>query len=221
LSTSATAFKAYTEAINDGEHFIPYFLAVTPERELGKLNIGSRPARRGADDGGVKKLRAIPWVFAWTQNRLMLTTWLGFGEALGEAIRDGREDLLHEMVRDCPFFGSTLDLIEMVLAKSEPAVSAYYERLLVPSALHPVGERLRENFTATRDLILRVLGHHQLLEDNPVLRRSIEVRNPYVDPLNLLQAELLRRSRSSVDREVDDALLVTVNGLAAGLRNTG
>lgn len=218
---SQTAFTAYRATVDDRTRFLPYFYAVTPVRELPMLNIGSRPARR-ADADSIEGLRAIPWVFAWTQNRSMLPAWLGVGEALAEAEERGDLPALSDMAKRWTFFGSTLDLVEMVLAKADEGVTAHYESLLVPPELRPLGEDLRARMRRTRDLVLRVLGHAELVEDNPVLQRSIAVRNPYVDPLNLLQAELLRRVRATPqDPALTEALLVTINGVAAGLRNTG
>jgi phosphoenolpyruvate carboxylase len=204
--------------------FVPYFRAATPEAELAGLNIGSRPARR-QQGGGLESLRAIPWVFAWTQTRLLLPGWLGCGDALAEALgSEDRDDLL-EMAQGWQFFRSTLALVEMVLAKALPDVAAHYDALLAPPELKPLGADLRDRFAVTRQALLEVLGATELLADNPVLQRSIRVRNPYVDPLNVLQAELLRRLRQSEDAQLDDALqealLITVNGIAAGMRNTG
>ena len=172
-------------------------------------------------------MRAIPWIFAWTQTRLLLPSWLGVGEALDTEMEDAAgQTELREMVEEWPFFQSTLDLIEMVLAKALPDIAARYDELLVPGELQPLGEALRQRYRRTCDRLLEVRGRSILLEENPVLRRSIGVRNPYVDPLNLLQVELLARLRSGSGAEdeqeaVRAALLVTVNGIAAGMRNTG
>ena len=212
------AAQAYRGVVRDDPRFVPYFRAATPERELAALPIGSRPGRRaGPAQDGVETLRAIPWVFAWTQTRLLLPAWLGVGEALAQ----GDLTLLRTMARDWPFLRSTLDLIEMVLAKAEPTIAAYYEARLVPGALQPLGVDLRERLGATRRAVLDVRGTTDLLADNPVLRRSIAVRNPYVDPLNVLQAELLVRARAGGGDDVVDALLVTMNGISSGMRNTG
>jgi phosphoenolpyruvate carboxylase len=189
--------------------FLDYFAAATPVSELGEINIGSRPARRGSKKG-VESLRAIPWQFAWTQNRLLLPSWLGVDDALEAG----------PPLMDWLFFRSTIDLIEMVLAKAEPRVAAYYDELLVPDHLKPIGVELRRRLDKTADLIRKVTGHQRLLESNPVLRRSIDVRNPYVDPINLVQAEILRRRRAG-DDSLTDAFVITVNGIAAGMRNTG
>ncbi len=216
--TSKRAFRSFI----DNEDFIEYFRVATPLAELDGLNIGSRPARRKAG-GGIESLRAIPWVFAWTQMRLNVPSWLGVAEGLGGEIESGRIELLRRMYGEWPFFRSTLDLIEMVLAKAAPRVSAHYERRLAPKRLEPIGVDLRLRFERTVATVLDVTGNKTLLESNPVLRRSIDVRNPYVDPINLIQVELLRRLRDGEgdQRVLRDALLLTVNGVAAGMRNTG
>ncbi len=214
---SRRAYRSFVER----DDFIAYFRLVTPLEELGGLNIGSRPARR-KPDGGFEALRAIPWIFAWTQMRLMVSSWLGVGEGLTREIEAGGEARLREMYRDWPFFSSTLDLVEMVLAKASQRIAVHYERRLVPEELHSVGDELRRHFRRTVDALLCVGGHAELLENSPVLRRSISVRNPYVDPINLLQVELLRRLRAAdAEDRLREALLVTVNGVAAGMRNTG
>ena len=213
--------EAYRSFV-DSPDFIEYFRAATPLEELGHLNIGSRPAKR-RPDGGIESLRAIPWIFAWTQMRLMVPSWLGLGDGLRRAIDDGALDELREMYARWPFFRTTLDLVEMVLAKASPTIAERYEERLVPERLHGVGRELRARFDATVEDLLRVTGRDHLLADHPVLRRSIDVRNPYVDPINLVQIELLRRLRSGRDdpETLRDALLLTVNGDAAGMRNTG
>jgi phosphoenolpyruvate carboxylase len=210
------ASKSYRSVVYETPEFLDYFRTATPEVELSELNIGSRPARRGAKKG-VDSLRAIPWQFAWTQNRLLLPSWLGTGDAISAA--DGAT--LQEMLAEWKFFRSTIELTEMVLAKAEPRIAEYYDRVLVPEALRGVGEDLRARLTRTSDLVLHTTGHERLLETNRVLRRSIDVRNPYVDPINLVQAEILRRYRAQPDETLRDAFVITVNGIAAGMRNTG
>jgi phosphoenolpyruvate carboxylase len=217
----ARARDAYRAVVYETPCFIDYFRTATPEMELEDLTIGSRPARRRAG-GGVETLRAIPWVFAWTQTRLMLPSWLGVGEALTDAIENGSGGELRAMYGGWPFFRSTLDLIEMVLAKADARIAAHYEAVLVPSDLHELGADLRRRLPMTSSAVLAVAGRRDLLDDNPVLRRSIDVRNPYVDPINLVQVELLRRLRKAGEEErLRNAFLVTVNGVAAGMRNTG
>ncbi len=213
------ASAAYHETVRD-ERFVRYFSAATPEGELSRLNIGSRPARRRSG-GDLKSLRAIPWSFAWAQTRLHLPAWLGTGEALARAYDTGLEPAIREMASDWPFFRALLDLFEMVLEKADVEIAAYYDEVLVPAELRPIGARLRESLRRATETVLRAKAEKTLLETDPFLRRSIELRNPYVDPLNLLQAEFLRRLREGEDPRLADALLVTINGIAAGMRNTG
>ena len=216
-----TSRTAYRRIVYETPEFLEYFRLATPEVELGRLTIGSRPARR-RPGSGVTSLRAIPWVFAWTQTRLMLPAWLGVGDALHEAIAARQLDELQAMYREWPFFRSTMDLVEMVLAKASPDIAAFYDDRLVPASLRSLGTELRERLRGTVAATLRVTGHGELLEHNPVLRRSINVRNPYVDPINLVQVEVLARLRDAGDDPaLLDAFLVTVNGIAAGMRNTG
>ncbi len=216
------ARQAYRGVVRGDERFVEYFRRATPEVELGGLNIGSRPARRRAG-GGLETLRAIPWVFAWTQIRLLLPSWLGTGEGLQEVFDAEGEERLQQMYRQWPFFESTFDLIEMVLAKADMRIAALYDEVLVPEPLQDLGEELRQRYDRSVDALLRLTGRDKLLDENPVLRRSIEVRNPYVDPINLVQVELLRRLRSDVEQseQLQRAFLTTVNGVAAGMRNTG
>lgn len=218
---SEASRAGYRRVVYENPDFVPYFRAATPEPELAELNIGSRPVRRRGGSSSVESLRAIPWQFAWTQTRLLLPSWLGFDDALEFAATHGMEKEVRAMVQQWPFFHSTLDLVEMVLAKADARIAARYDALLVPPQLRPIGQDLRRRLHRTIDLVLRISGHGQLLEDNPVLRRTIEVRNPYVDPINLVQAELLRRYRAGSDDAIRQAILVTVNGIAAGMRNTG
>ena len=215
-SVAARARQTYRSLVYEDARFIPYFGTATPEPELTQISIGSRPARR-TPGKGVESLRAIPWQFAWTQTRLMLPSWLGIDTALA-VDSDG---MLREMYSRWAFFASTIDLMEMTLAKADRRIAAQYDRL-VSDELRPLGAELRDRLAQAVDNVLAVTGHDALLEANPVLRRSIDVRNPYVDPINLVQVELLRRLRSSdADPALFDAFVVTVNGIAAGMRNTG
>jgi len=218
---SADGAQAYRSHVYDRPDFIEYFRTATPLPELEHLNIGSRPTRR-KKSGGIETLRAIPWQFAWTQTRLILGAWLGTEEALERAFARGEHDLLRHMYREWPHFRSVMDLTAMVLAKTDARIAAEYERRLAPDHLHPLGADLRDRLArairATRD----VSGHEDLLAENQVLRRSIDVRNPYVDPINLVQIEVLRRMRcGEADDRLRDAFVVTVNGVAAGMRNAG
>ncbi|OXS15638.1 phosphoenolpyruvate carboxylase [Zobellella denitrificans] len=212
----------YRSLIRGEPDFVPYFRAATPELELGKLPLGSRPAKR-KPNGGVESLRAIPWIFAWTQNRLMLPAWLGAHKGLERAIEDGHESTLVAMNKRWPFFRARLDMLEMVFLKADLGLAAYYDSVLVPEALKPLGTRLREELKASMDLILQLKEEAELLSDQPWIKESIKLRNPYTDPLNVLQAELLKRSRQQgeIHPVLDQALMVTIAGIAAGMRNTG
>jgi phosphoenolpyruvate carboxylase len=217
------AAVAYRRVVRSDPNFLRYFQAATPIIELGRLNIGSRPAKRHGGTIALENLRAIPWIFAWTQTRLHLPAWLGTGEALTTLFEEGAEAQLRGLVEEWPFFRSLLDLLEMVLAKADPDIAAYYDRVLVPDDLKALGQELRASCRRTSAVILRAKKQQHLLDSDPELRRTLEVRNPYVDPLNVLQAELMRRAREDdhEDPRIWDALLVTVNGIAAGMRNTG
>ena len=219
-SMSRAALHAYRSMVRENPDFVPYFRQCTPEVELSHLQIGSRPKRRGGggEDQGVESLRAIPWVFAWMQTRWLLPAWLGFDAALGAVEVDRRR----EMVERWPFFRSLIELEEMVLAKAEMPIARRYEAALVEERLHAVGEELRARYARTRERVLESTGQDELLASNPVLARSIAVRNPYVDPINLMQVETLARHREDPEDEaVLDLLLRTMNGVAAGMRNTG
>jgi phosphoenolpyruvate carboxylase len=218
---SERARRSYREVVYENPGFLDYFHTATPEPELRGIRIGSRPPRRTGGTG-VEGLRAIPWQFAWTQTRLLLPSWLGVDDALGESRARGEDAVLKTMYARWPFFRSTLDLIEMVLAKADPRIAAEYDRRLVPPALQPLGRDLRSRLVRATATVLAITGHRQPADGTPVLRRSIDVRNPYVDPINLVQIELLARLRQSDNSpELTNAFAVTVNGIAAGMRNTG
>lgn len=217
---SEDALAEFHGIVRQHADFAAYFRLATPQQELGKLKIGSRPAHRGKG-GDISSLRAIPWIFAWTQTRLMLPAWLGVGNALQQARARGDGDVLMEMRENWPFFRATLDSIEMVFSKANPNVSAIYDDRLVSAPLQPLGDLLREKYQQTVSLLLEITGHRIPLENEPVVRRSVDVRNTYVIPLNLLQVELLSRVRNGAPGEVEDALLIAINGIAAGMRNSG
>jgi len=219
---AADAHRTYRGIVYENPRFLDYFHAATPEHELGLVPIGSRPARRGGK-ADVSSLRAIPWVFAWTQTRLLLPSWLGVCDALEGSIARGELTRLRAMAREWPFFDATLRLIEMALAEADPAIASAYDRELVPEDLRDIGADLRQRLDRARRGVLAVLEADALLDDNPVLRRSIEVRNPYVDPINIVQIALLSRLRGddTVDPSLWQAFLITVNGIAAGMRNVG
>jgi phosphoenolpyruvate carboxylase len=214
------ARTAYRNVVYDDPRFVEYFHVATPEAELSAMNVGSRPARRKGGTN-VATLRAIPWQFAWTQTRLLLGAWLGVEDALDRAGTRGEQALLREMYQQWEYFRSVIDLIEMVLAKADGRIAAEYDRRLVPPDLQPIGADLRARLERAMAGVLAVTGHREMIESNTVLRRSIQVRNPYVDPINLVQIELLRRLREHPDERVRAALHVTINGVAAGMRNAG
>ena len=220
---SEESCNEYRNFISGEKDFVPYFRSATPEQELGKLALGSRPAKRKAN-GGIESLRAIPWIFAWSQNRLMLPAWLGAGTPLKAFLDEGKKDLLREMYRNWPFFHTRLEMLEMVFMKADETLTKYYEERLVPKELWPLGQRLRDNLVLTRETVLETIPDHKLMQEQPWIKESISLRNPYVDPLNMLQAELLSRSRKNggeICPVIDQALMVTIAGIAAGLRNTG
>jgi phosphoenolpyruvate carboxylase len=224
---SARSVEAYRKIVFKDERFVAYFRAATPELELSNLNIGSRPAKRKAT-GGVESLRAIPWIFAWTQTRFNLPTWLGVGEALGEVLEKEEKDavVLKEMYRDWDSFRTMIDLVEMVLAKSEPSIAKHYDDVLVKDEkAKELGVEVRNIHLATERTILSLTEHEKLSENNTILLRALLVRNPYVDCLNVLQAETLKRLRDQEEGKDDlvlkDALLTTITGIANGMGNTG
>jgi phosphoenolpyruvate carboxylase len=214
----------YRSVVQDEPELVRYLRTVTPETELSRLALGSRPARR-KKDAGISSLRAIPWVFAWTQIRLMLPAWLGTGAALEAAQADpDQSGTVQEMVAQWPFFQGVVDMLEMVLAKADLRVAAWYEQRLAgdDADLARLGEVLRERLTGTVNALSALTGREDLLDNNPVMRWSIRVRDPYTDPLHLLQAELMARLRQQDgDKTLESALMVTIAGIAAGLRNTG
>lgn len=219
-SLAQSGFREYRNIVRQDPNFVPYFRAATPEQELAKLPLGSRPAKRHAD-GGVESLRAIPWIFAWTQIRLMLPAWLGSDSALGNAIENGELPRLHEMYAEWPFFTAYVDMLEMVLSKTDPGLAEYYESRLVTDELRVLGSSLRKRLHTAMDIVLQLKQSEQLLASNPVLRQSIDVRNPYMDPLHFLQAELLHRDRNQPTQRLEQALMVTMTGISAGMQNTG
>ncbi|AQS40492.1 Phosphoenolpyruvate carboxylase, type 1 [Shewanella psychrophila] len=213
--------KAYRSIVREEPDFVAYFRAATPEVELGKLPLGSRPAKRKVD-GGIESLRAIPWIFAWSQNRLMLPAWLGAGEALQASIDRGDMSLLQEMEQEWPFFKTRISMLEMVYAKAEPNLAKYYETCLVPENLHHLGEALRERLATGVKAVLELTQSDTLMSHTPWNKESITLRNPYIDPLNFMQAELLARTRKEdASANVELALMLTIAGVAAGMRNTG
>ncbi|WP_441375072.1 phosphoenolpyruvate carboxylase [Acinetobacter lwoffii] len=219
--------QVYRQTVRENPHFVKYLRTVTPELELQMLPLGSRPAKRKVS-GGIESLRAIPWVFAWTQIRLMLPAWLGTGAALNEVVDQGQRNVLDEMLAEWPYFQTLIDMLEMVLSKADAHVALYYESHLTQDEdLKILGTALRQRLQDAVQTLLSLKGESKLLSSNGVLDQSMKVRKPYLLPLHLLQAELMKRRRLYLQQQqaentpVDHALMVSIAGIAAGLRNTG
>jgi phosphoenolpyruvate carboxylase len=219
---SGAARVAYRELVDD-PGLPEFFATATPVDELGRLNVGSRPARRpSADAATLDDLRAIPWVFGWTQTRMVVPGWYGLGAGLLAARQAGYGPVLEEM-REWPFLANLLGNVEMTLAKTDLRIAgAYVSRLVVPR-LQGIFERIRAEHATTLREVLLLTGAPQLLARHPVLRHTLSVRAGYLEPLHHLQVELLARRREvdEPDEDVQRALLLTINGIAAGMRNTG
>jgi len=216
---------SYRALVHEDSGFPAYFRTATPIDVIERLWLGSRPSRRtiaGEAPPGIERLRAIPWVFAWSQNRAGLTAWYGVGHALERAIASHGVAALAEMARDWPYFGTLVDDVEMVLAKSDLDIFERYSQLAgdFHGQYYP---GIRAEFERTRDAVLAIKGESALLANDPRLRLSIRLRNPYVDPISLLQVDLLTRWRATggADEALFHALVATVNGIAAGVQNTG
>ncbi|CAM0910443.1 unnamed protein product [Alopecurus aequalis] len=247
------ATQEYRAMVFKEPRFVEYFRSATPETEYGRMNIGSRPSKR-KPGGGIETLRAIPWIFAWTQTRFHLPVWLGFGAAFKHAMQKDIRNIqaLREMYNEWPFFRVTLDLLEMVFAKGDPGIAALYDELLVADELKPLGEQLRSNYEETRKLLVQVAGHKDVLEDDPYLKQRLRLRDPYITILNVCQAYTLKRIRdpsfqvtaqpplskefadenqpaslvklnatSEYAPGLEDTLILTMKGIAAGMQNTG
>ena len=212
----------YQGMVRQNPDFIPYFYQATPETELGKLPLGSRPAKR-RPTGGIESLRAIPWIFGWSQNRLLLPAWLGAGESLQQAIDEGQMNLLEDMYTQWPFFNTRISMLEMVFAKTDSRISQYYDNRLVDPNLRHLGEELRNTLKNDIKTTLEIAHDNVLMESLPEIAENIAMRNIYTNPLNMLQVELLDRCRKSETSspKLEQALMVTISGIAAGTRNTG
>ncbi|CAL0322565.1 unnamed protein product [Lupinus luteus] len=248
------ATEEYRSIVFQEPRFVEYFRCATPELEYGRMNIGSRPSKR-KPSGGIESLRAIPWIFAWTQTRFHLPVWLGFGTAFKHAIEKDPKNLriLQDMYNQWPFFRVSLDLVEMVFAKGDPGIAALYDKLLVSEELLPFGEHLRATYEETKSFLLKVAGHKDLLEGDPYLKQRLRLRDSYITTLNVLQAYTLKRIRdpdyhvklrphlskdymeptkpaaelvklnpkSEYAPGLEDTLILTMKGIAAGMQNTG
>ena len=214
--------EVYRELVYGDPDFVSFFRSATPVEEIARLKLGSRPARRGGA-GGVEGLRAIPWVFSWTQARIVLPGWYGLGSALAAARDRVGIELLREMERDWPFFRALLSNAEMALAKADLHIAERYVALVEDERLRErVWAPIRGEFDLTIELLLDVTDQRELLDRDPVLKRSIEQRNPYIDPLSFIQVALLRRMRADGEsEELARTVFLAINGVAGGLRNTG
>jgi phosphoenolpyruvate carboxylase len=223
---SPIAERSYRGLVHETKALVGYLQAATPLEEIGRLNIGSRPTRR-ANSEGLADLRAIPWVFAWTQSRVTLPGWFGLGAALEEwaGKDDGRWARLRTMYREWAFFKTLVDNAQLALRGADMLIARVYATLADPRDREAVFPRLREEFERTEKALCRLTGQRDLLDEAPWLQRSIRVRNPYIDPMNYVQVALLRRLRAGAAHasaeELGDAVRLSVNGIAAGLRNTG
>jgi phosphoenolpyruvate carboxylase len=216
---SDSAFRAYRGLVYETDGFPTFFREMTPLSEIAELKIGSRPASR-TSSGRIEDLRAIPWVFSWAQARVMLPGWYGAGEALNQF---GDQGLLREMLEAWPFFRTTLENMEMVLAKADLDIAAYYAELVADKDLREsIFGRIRDEWERTRDSLLSVTGQSRLLEKNHALDASIRLRLPYIEPLNLLQIELLKRHRAGeTDPRIREGIHLSINAVATALRNSG
>ncbi|ENO93310.1 phosphoenolpyruvate carboxylase, partial [Thauera sp. 28] len=226
---SDAAFAAYRGLVYETEGFERYFWESTVISEIAALNIGSRPASRKKSTA-IEDLRAIPWVFSWSQCRVMLPGWYGFGSAVQALLARQPADglaLLQRMNREWPFFQTLLSNMDMVLAKTDLAIASRYAELVKDAALREaIFGRIRAEHQATVEAVLKITGQAALLDGNPLLKRSIRNRFPYLDPLNHVQVELLRRHREAAaaagsDERTRNGIHISINGIAAGLRNSG
>jgi len=214
----------YRATVRHDEEFVPYFRVATPEQELGKLPLGSRPAKR-KPQGGIESLRAIPWIFAWAQTRLVLPSWLGVMRAIDSVKTPENEKVVNEMFSEWPFYRSRLSMLDMVFHKADPRISEAYDERLVPKELKHFGEALRSELKESISSLLAITGDDDIMKNDPQGKESMEIRAAYLQPLHYLQIELLDRIRKAGDdaqnTSLERAMMVTITGIATGMRNTG
>ena len=217
----------YRGIVREHPDFVPYFRVATPEQELGKLPLGSRPAKR-KPTGGIESLRAIPWIFAWAQTRLVLPSWLGVMRSIEESYATDEKAVIDDMIEHWPFFESRLSMLDMVFHKADPTISEAYDARLVPEELKHFGETLRNELNASITMLLKLTNQSSVMETDPQGRESMNIRAGYLQPLHYLQIELLDRIRKSADLDdstsmatLERAMMVTIAGIAIGMRNTG
>ena len=218
---AARSLAAYRELVFGGAEFFEFFRGATPLDVIERMHIGSRPAAR-AGGSGVLALRAIPWVFAWTQSRHMLPGWFGFGSGLKAALEQHGEEVVRQMVAHWPFFGHLLDDVESMLARTDLEIAGHYDAL-AGDALRAPADAIHKEYALTVSHVLRLRGSERLLDTDPTLQRSIKLRNPYIDPMHLMQVDLLQRWRKTgcKDQALFGALRATISGIAQGLQATG
>ncbi|WP_096087751.1 phosphoenolpyruvate carboxylase [Agaribacterium haliotis] len=214
---SCASYRSY---VREREDFVRYFRQATPEQELSSLPLGSRPSKR-KKDGGIESLRAIPWIFAWSQNRLVVPSWLGLGQAIADNL-DSNKALMQDMLKEWPYFKARISLTEMVYLKSSPEVSELYDQALVEDELLALGKELRHQLKQDEQAVLNLLGQKRVMESDSWNLSSFELRRPYLLPLHLMQVEALKRLRQNPEHpELEQILMVTMAGIATGMRNTG
>ena len=223
-SMSIISSKAYRHYLLEDEDFLKYFDKVTPKNIIGKLYIGSRPSKRNASKD-IKSLRAIPWVFAWTQIRMLLPAWLGTYEALNFASKGKNKKILDEMIKNWPFFYEMMDMLDMVLIKTDQRVIRYYEECLATPELKKIGNELRAKLTELIEINKKIIPNN-IINQRKAFRKSIKLRNTYAEILNLLQADIMKRlNKKNINTKskkiLMDAMIVTISGISASMKNTG